>query len=87
MPIIPNGPAPVIRTPLIVGQTVHYWPFIYEQSTQHEQPFAAVVCHINDNGTINLRISNEIGIELRRINVFFPRDRAPAKGEAGFART
>jgi hypothetical protein len=76
-----------IRTPLIVGQTVHYWPFPYEQSIAHDQPFAAVVCHINDNSTVNLCIKNEIGIELRRINVVFPRDRAPQKGEASFART
>lgn len=75
------------RTPVIVGQTVHYHPHPYEKTMDHEQPFAAVVCHVNDNGTVNLCIKNEIGVELRRINVFFPRDRAPHEGEAGFART
>jgi hypothetical protein len=75
------------RAPVVVGQTVHYHPYSYEQTVAHDQPFAAVVCHLNDNGTVNLCIKNEIGIELRRINVYFPTGRAPQKGEAGFART
>jgi hypothetical protein len=75
------------HAPVIVGQTVHYWPFAYEKTVDHDQPFAATVCHVNDNGSVNLAIKNEIGVELRKINVFFPRDRRPVIGEAGFART
>lgn len=52
-----------------VGQIVHYWPLQCEKTHDHEQPFRADVCHINDNGTVNLVIYNEVGIASRRTQV------------------
>lgn len=68
----------------LVGQNVHYWPIWYETITENDQPFAALVCHVNDNGSVNLVIHNEIGIACRQINIKFPLDRKAEPGEASF---
>lgn len=52
-----------------VGQTVHYWPLQCEKTHDHDQPFRADICHVNDDGRVNLVIYNEVGIASRRTGV------------------
>lgn len=69
-----------------VGHILHYWPEQYEKQHDHDQPFHSHICHVNDNGTVNLIIHNEIGIALRRINVTLAQGRAAAQGECSFPK-
>lgn len=56
-------------SPAYVGQTLHYWPLQCEKTHDHSQPFRADVCHVHDDGRVNLLIHNEIGIASRRLDV------------------
>jgi hypothetical protein len=65
-----------------VGQIVHYWPLQCEKTHDHNQPFRADICHVHDDGRVNLIICNEIGIASRRTKVPLNLDGTARSGEA-----
>jgi hypothetical protein len=65
-----------------VGQIVHYWPMQCEKSHDHNQPFRADICHVHDDGRVNLIICNEDGIASRRTHVPLSLDGTAKSGEA-----
>lgn len=67
-----------------VGRQVHYWPLGADMLYMHTQPHHGVVCHVNDNGTINIAVYNERGIPYRRCRVPLAINRAALSGEASF---
>lgn len=67
-----------------VGKPVLYWPTHEDKLLDHCQPNAAVIVHVNDNGTVNLAIYNERGFPYRRCRVPIVTDRRPQSGEASF---
>lgn len=67
-----------------VGRPALYWPIGLEKAHVHQQPFAALILHVNPNGTVNLMIYNEVGVAHARQNVPFPLDRRAQSGEASF---
>lgn len=77
---------PPNHIPPRVGFIVHYWPLQFEKTMDHNQPFRADICYVNDNGTVNLRIHNEIGMPCPRINVALVQGQEPKPGEASFPK-
>lgn len=85
---MPDTP-PIVPQHLIkplVGQILHYWPLQCEKTHNHDQPFRADICHINTDGTVNLIVSNEIGIETRRTRVPLVQGQPPKSGEASYPK-
>jgi hypothetical protein len=75
-------PGCIIKRAPHVGQIVHYWPLQCEKSHDHNQPFRADICHVHDDGRVNLIICNEIGIASRRTHVPLNLDGPAKSGEA-----
>jgi hypothetical protein len=73
-----KAPQPIVH----VGQIVHYWPLQCEKSHNHNQPFRADICHVHDDGRVNLIICNEVGIACRRLHVPLNLDGPAKSGEA-----
>lgn len=67
-----------------VGRQIHYWPLNEDKIMAHSQPHPGMICHVNDNGTVNLAIHNERGFPYRRCNVPMAIDRPAQSGEASF---
>lgn len=87
-PACPTKPHPLPHNhiPPLVGFIVHYWPHQYERSFDNHQPFRADIVHVNENGTVNLLIHNEIGEPNRRQGVTLAQKRIPERGEASFPK-
>lgn len=81
----PTVPSHLI--PLRVGFTLHYWPHQFEKLQDHDQPFLAHVVHVNPNGTINVVVYNEIGVQNRRINVHVAQGIPAVPGQCAFSRS
>lgn len=80
-------PTPAIPGHLItvrVGLALLYCPHSFEKNMDHDQAFLAHVVHVNTNGTVNIILANEIGIQSRRINVPVVQGRAAVPGECAF---
>lgn len=74
--------APIANKTPHVGQIVHYWPLQCEKTHDHNQPFRADICHVHDDGRVNLIICNEVGIASRRMHVPLILDGTARSGEA-----
>lgn len=68
-----------------VGRPALYWPINLEKSHVHNQPFAAMIVYVHEDGWVNLVVWNEAGIAVRKKRIPFPLDRRPQSGEASFA--
>lgn len=67
-----------------VGRQVNYWPLNSDLLYKHSQPHAAIICHVNDNGTVNIAAYNERGIQYRRFRITIAINRPAISGEASF---
>lgn len=77
-------PKPIPQDIPTVGRSVYYWPLRDDKLMEHAQPHTAVICFVNDNGTINIAVYNERGFPYRRCRVPIAINRPAQSGEASF---
>lgn len=52
-----------------IGRIVWYWPSLVDGATRDPQPLAAIVAHVNQDGTVNLGIFDRSGDHYKRTHV------------------